>query len=550
MTRRRLRSALITGTVLALLGLSWWHFAPATLGGRTTYVVTSGVSMAPSFHTGDLALVRPAADYRVGEIVAYHSSVLHEVVLHRIIAIRAGHYVFKGDNNNFIDPVRPPRSELVGRLWLHLPRAGVVLDWLHRPLVGALLAAAAGLIVLTGLGTRRRRSDRPATRRAGRARPGAAAMTGTAGPGPGAFDLRVGFAVAAGAAVLLLGLALFAFTRPLRTTAAHRVPYAQRVTFGYSATAPAGAVYPTGAVHTGEPVFLQLVHRLQVQARYRLTTAGAAQVHGTASLAVRLSGPTGWSRTLPLGPARTFTGTRAAAAATLDLPALEALFAAVQKQTGMPASGGDTIAVVMRVRVYGTLAGRPIADGLAPQLSFSLQPLALQPGGSPAAPSPAAGTGATATPPGDAATGAGSVTTVAPAANRVSVVGLSLGIAALRWLTLAGLLISGIGAAVLGVRVRRSAVFGEPGRIQAHYGHMIVPIVAGEDLGWPAVDVASMKSLVRLAEASGQLILHSRGEEADTYLVNDEGTVYRYQAKLPKIAWSEWTEPTAGEVTG
>ena len=72
---------------------------------------------------------------------------------------------------------------------------------------------------------------------------------------------------------------------------------------------------------------------------------------------------------------------------------------------------------------------------------------------------------------------------------------------------------------------------------------MIVPITAGTDLGWPAIDVGNIKALARLAEASGQLILHNHDETTDTYLVNDEGSVYRYQVELPTIAWGEWSDP-------
>ena len=89
--------------------------------------------MEPRFHTGDLAIVRPADQYKVGDIVAYQSSLLHTVVLHRIVAIHDGRYTFKGDNNNFLDPDHPTRSQLVGKLWLHLPRGGVVLNGCTRP---------------------------------------------------------------------------------------------------------------------------------------------------------------------------------------------------------------------------------------------------------------------------------------------------------------------------------------------------------------------------------------------------------------------------------
>src|SRR5438445_716851 len=84
--------AAFTASISLLAAAAWLFFAPTRIGGSTTYVVTSGVSMQPRFHTGDLALVRPADHYRVGMIVAYRGSLLKVVVLHRIVAIHDGHY--------------------------------------------------------------------------------------------------------------------------------------------------------------------------------------------------------------------------------------------------------------------------------------------------------------------------------------------------------------------------------------------------------------------------------------------------------------------------
>ncbi len=51
---------------------------------------------------------------------------------------------------------------------------------------------------------------------------------------------------------------------------------------------------------------------------------------------------------------------------------------------------------------------------------------------------------------------------------------------------------------------------------------------------------------MRLAEACDRLILHYREDTLDTYLVNDEGTVYRYQARHTGVVWGEWsTSPVA-----
>ena len=164
--RIRLRSGLATLALLIVAGVAWFYFAPTNIGGATRYVVTSGVSMEPRFHTGDLAIVRPASNYRVGEIVAYWSTVLHTVVLHRIIAKDGNRYVFKGDNNHFIDPVRPTRSELLGKLWLHVPHLGRVLEMLHTKVAAALLCAVVGLLTLFGVKeTGRRRQTPPETPR-------------------------------------------------------------------------------------------------------------------------------------------------------------------------------------------------------------------------------------------------------------------------------------------------------------------------------------------------------------------------------------------------
>jgi signal peptidase I len=92
------RSSAMSVAVLVVLVAGWLVLAPTRFGGSTDYVTTHGISMEPRFHTGDLAVVRPAADYRVGDVVAYHSDLLHTVVLHRIIGRDRDRYVFKGDN--------------------------------------------------------------------------------------------------------------------------------------------------------------------------------------------------------------------------------------------------------------------------------------------------------------------------------------------------------------------------------------------------------------------------------------------------------------------
>ena len=138
---------------------TWWYIAPPPLGGSTSFVTVDGTSMLPELRMSDLVALRSQHTYRVGDVVGYRSGLIHRVVLHRIIAIRDGRYVFKGDNNSFLDPDRPTRSQLVGRLWLHIPSAGRLVLQLHRPPVAAGLAIVLVLAAALGGGTKRRRSS-------------------------------------------------------------------------------------------------------------------------------------------------------------------------------------------------------------------------------------------------------------------------------------------------------------------------------------------------------------------------------------------------------
>lgn len=139
---RQLASAAVT--VLLVLG-AWVFLTPPQVGGATTYVVVSGTSMLPHFHAGDLVLLRKEPTYRVGEVAGYHSD-LGVVVMHRIVAEHDGHFVFKGDNNNFVDTYEPTKAQIVGAEWVHASGAGRFLAGLRNPIVSASLLGTIWIV--------------------------------------------------------------------------------------------------------------------------------------------------------------------------------------------------------------------------------------------------------------------------------------------------------------------------------------------------------------------------------------------------------------------
>src|SRR5688572_7791531 len=142
-TRRYLRVA----ALIAVLVPAWFFLAPPQLGGSTSYVVVTGNSMEPLLHADDLAVVRDAPHYAVGDVAAYDSEELDQLVLHRIVDLEEGSFVFQGDNNDFLDPERPADDELQGSLWVNVPKAGAFFRFMQGP-IGIAFAAVLVLALL------------------------------------------------------------------------------------------------------------------------------------------------------------------------------------------------------------------------------------------------------------------------------------------------------------------------------------------------------------------------------------------------------------------
>jgi signal peptidase I len=135
------------GIALAVLVCLFWaqYLRPQSLGGHAGYVLVSGKSMLPRYHTGDLVLVEHQSSYRVGELIAYRvpkgDAMAGAQVIHRIVGGNAERgFLVQGDNRTAPDVWRPKPRDIVGAKALRIPNAIVVLQFLRSPLFLALLA--------------------------------------------------------------------------------------------------------------------------------------------------------------------------------------------------------------------------------------------------------------------------------------------------------------------------------------------------------------------------------------------------------------------------
>jgi signal peptidase I len=130
----------------ALVAACLWFGLPQSLGGRADWVLVSGTSMLPRFHTGDLVLVEHRSSYHVGEVVAYrvpHGQIgAGHVVIHRIIGGNGTTgWRMKGDNRTAPDLWYPTNHDVIGAKALRIPDAWFVLRVFHMPILLALFAA-------------------------------------------------------------------------------------------------------------------------------------------------------------------------------------------------------------------------------------------------------------------------------------------------------------------------------------------------------------------------------------------------------------------------
>jgi signal peptidase I len=495
--RRRVAPAFLGLVALGTLIALW----PARLGGAVTYVGTHGSSMEPLFHQGDLAVVRSAHTYRVGDVVAYRSRLLHTVVLHRIVALDHGHFVMKGDNNSWLDAEQPTPSDVIGRLWLRVPGGSTLVSrWMPIAALALGVAVAFGG-ASTATVRRRRRSERtsmPARHNLASVRRWRA--------------VAVALAVCA---VTSVAVTAYALTQPTTVTAVTKLPYTQRAEFKYTAAAPT-SVYDSGHVDTGDPVFLRAATTVEITATYDFAADAPHTVSGNIALSAEIRDGSGWHRSFELAAPSPFTGTHAERTAQLDLGRVQALLADVRDATGTN-NGSYIVDVVSNITATGNIGDRPLDATFAPRIEFQLDALRLAPTTQDAASKAPFTTSATQ-----------DLQTSRRITNRAELGWLKVPIGTLRGLGLVGVIVASCAAALAAVALRRRLP-DEVAKIALRHRHRLLPVRAGEMRdGVSVLDVTSIGDLVRLADQHQMLILHERAPGSDTYHFQIDRTVYRY----------------------
>jgi signal peptidase I len=131
---------------LIVIALVWIWVMPRAVGGLNTYTVVSGISMEPTFHTGDLIISRKAKQYKVGDVVTYKipdEKYKKFPIVHRVIGrTKDGVYEIQGDNQDHPDSWSIPATNIVGTKVFMIPKGGFALGYARNPIGLALLFGA------------------------------------------------------------------------------------------------------------------------------------------------------------------------------------------------------------------------------------------------------------------------------------------------------------------------------------------------------------------------------------------------------------------------
>lgn len=329
--------------------------------------------------------------------------------------------------------------------------------------------------------------------------------------------LRTTAAATAVVGTLGLALAALAWVGPSTAMATTQAAANRSMVFSYSAEVPRTAAYDGTTVTSPDPVFRTVAKTVDVHFAYK-------GVAGRVGVTAKLSTSSGWHTTIALADPVDAAGDGSVSTVRLDLAALDARAQEGAAATGMPA-GPLTIVVVPAVQSTGKTP-------FTPALNLTLSPQQVLLAG-----------GAAALTVTDSAT----VKHSAATARSLTVAGRSLPVATARVISLVLIGMSLLAAALLLLFLRRTSPTSEGAEIRARYRPLLVAV---EPMPTPptrpVVDVTEFATLAKLAERYGLLVLHWSRSGVETFVVQDEGTTYRYRPS--REAPLEPTGPAAGSI--
>jgi signal peptidase I len=121
-------------------------------GNFKVLTVVSG-SMEPAIKTGSVVIVKPAFDYKVGDVITFGPYTKTKApTTHRIYSVKTVDgepvYITKGDANNSPDAREVKKRDVLGKVLFSVPYVGYAVDFAKKPAGFALLILVPAAIII------------------------------------------------------------------------------------------------------------------------------------------------------------------------------------------------------------------------------------------------------------------------------------------------------------------------------------------------------------------------------------------------------------------
>ena len=122
-------------------------------GNFKVMVVQSG-SMAPAIKMGSVVAVKPADDYKIGDIITFGPySRTKAPTTHRIFDIKVVNgqprYITKGDANNAPDQREISKRDILGKVLFSVPYLGYAVEFAKKPAGFALIIIVPAAVIIS-----------------------------------------------------------------------------------------------------------------------------------------------------------------------------------------------------------------------------------------------------------------------------------------------------------------------------------------------------------------------------------------------------------------
>ena len=491
-------------------------FAPAQLGGRATYAIVHGNSMEPNFRQGDLVLVLAQAQYLQDDIVLYDHPEIGPV-FHRIIGVEEGRFVFKGDNNSWIDTFQARAADVRGKYWLMIPGLGDSLTWLRSPGGFSIASLTIGALMVSTTVSSRNDPKRSRRKRAGSPNKIRAILNNSA------ISVRDAFFLSLALTPLFMLLAFFAFVNPTYVPIPTNYPYQHFGEFTYTSSAPTD-VYDGGQLKPGDPIFRRIDERFDIQFAYALLADGLSEAKGSYSLSATVGESNGWKKVVELIPPTPFEGSSVSFSAPIRIDEFQALVDNLELATGVEL-GQYRLTVQPKILIEGVIRGIQWQDEYAPSLPFVVNDIQVRLENQDVAEDQ---------PLSQSETGAvfGSNLEVA----QINLFGINMNIHGVRILlallvpTLLGIVM------VTGWQWFFVLKADRVSQIAGAYGPKLVDVSGRK--GRPAsadIEVSTIEDLARIADREGATILHEVEDGVHYYFVDAQNGTYVFRLEGPSV---------------